>query len=200
MSNESLRELCIRLANAKRNSPTTLLGLHIFYIDENYSLFISEDGALQVSESGSDHSDIKYLSLERGDILELFSKLEFIVNECLRTHFLGLGFQKGFEQLIENVDLGHRIKTLFKEGIITNSLSKKIPNAVYVRNQIAHKWKFKDIMYLEKDLEDDEQFSTFKKDMEYIFSELIKAHQSLLNKNNMAYYISCLIRDINKNS
>ena len=166
---ENLRDLCHRLANTKINSAWNLFDVHFFYIDEQYSLFISKDGASCQEQSIRDHSSVQSLGFERGELLEIFSKLEFLVDECLRVHFLGLGSTKSFEYLTQYIDLGHRVKTLYKESLISNSLSKTIPNIMFVRNQIAHNWQFKDIMYEQKDLEDYYHFVKFKNDLEHIY-------------------------------
>lgn len=200
MEEETLRDLCRRLANTKVNSAWNLFEVHFFYIDEQYSLFISKDGGSHQEGSIRDHSSVKSVGFDRGELLEIFSKLEFLVDECLRVHFLGLGSTKNFEYLTQYIDMGHRVKTLYKEGLITKSLSTAIPNILHVRNQIAHTWQFKDIMYQEKNLEDYDHFVMFKNDMEHIFSEIINTYQCIMKKNDVEKYVKKLILEIEENS
>ena len=197
---ETLRDLCRRLANAKVNSAWNLFDVHFFYIDEQYSLFISKDGASHQEESTNDHSSVKRVGFDRGELLEIFSKLEFLVNECLRVHFLGLGTTKNFEYLTQYIDMGHRVKTLYKEGLITKSLSNAIPNIMFVRNQIAHTWQFKDIMYQQKDLEDYDHFVKFKNELELTFSELINTYHSIMKVSDVEQYVNELILEIEKHN
>lgn len=197
---ETLHELCQRLGRVKINTAWNLCDVHFFYIDEKYSLFLSKDGASHQEESISGYSSVKNLGFERGELLETFSKLEFLVNECLKVHFLGLGTTKDFDYLTEYVDLSYKVKTLYNEGLITNSIAKTIPNIMFVRNQIAHRWLFKDILYQQKDLEDYDHFVKFKGDLEQIFSEIIKTYHVILNINNVEEYVKGLIHEIKSHS
>jgi hypothetical protein len=59
-----------------------------------------------------EHVIIRELKPERGDILDIFSKLEFLVNELIQAKLLSLFSPDAsfLEDVLENVDLFSRIR------------------------------------------------------------------------------------------
>ena len=191
MIDEQLLQRLHRLKDAILNSSISAKNVHFFYIDENISYYIKND-FFRMEGAAKEYYDIENLKFDRGEILSLFSKLEFLVNEILRLHFFGLSSKDDFDKLLEYIDLSRRVKTLSDLKIITSSISKKMGNTSYVRNQIAHVWNLNGIKYLEKRLQDEENMLRFKADMEEIFKAMIEAYHSQLIKNNFESYIDKL--------
>jgi hypothetical protein len=96
-----------------------------------------------------EHVIIRELKPERGDILDIFSKLEFLVNELIQAKLLSLFSPDAsfLEDVLENVDLFSRIRLPQQWGIIGNKLWAIMMNLKQVRNGLAHKWKEAEVNY-----------------------------------------------------
>ena len=138
-------EEVIKLLNGIENFP------------ENHRLFLITDksyiriyyGIITSSWTAEEFYEIRSLRLERGEILELFSKLEFIVNELIQLKILGANSDKGknLDDILENVDLFSRIRLLNKWGIIDKSVNGKLMHVKQVRNGFAHAWGKEEVRY-----------------------------------------------------
>jgi hypothetical protein len=83
------------------------------------------------------------LNPERGNILDFFSKLEFLVNELIHARILGLFSDRAYEfdQILEYVDLSHRITLLKKWRMINNNEQDKITKILSSRSTSGMKKK-----------------------------------------------------------
>ena len=63
-------------------------------------------GNLEISEQFKEYTLIRDLKLSRGAILDIFSKIEFIVNKILEAVLLGLYSPNSrmFEEMLESID------------------------------------------------------------------------------------------------
>ena len=170
-------------------------GLRIFYIEERYS-FLLLNNHVSLAYSRHDHSEIKTLGSDRGKILELFSKIEFLLNECLSLHFFGLNNNNDFDQMLGCIDFSNRIKLLCRYRELGGTLSKKLLNLTYVRNQFAHNWQTHDVQYLQKSILDKGIFIRFRKDMREAYLSLITLHQGLLIDNKFSDFLDEIINKI----
>lgn len=120
------------------------------------------------------HGAIKDLCLERGEILEIFSKIEFITNEIIINHINPQEVEK-FEEVLNYMDFFIKVKLLNEWGVINNKLKEKIICVKDVRNGFAHVWSEEEVKYKNKGIE--ENFVNFKQDLLYIWESLIKLNQ-----------------------
>lgn len=119
---------------------------------------------------------VKGLKLDRGNILDFFSKVEFFINEIIQLKLLGFNSDKYgmLDDVLENVDLFSRIKILNDWKIIDDKLKNKFNETKKVRNGFAHLWSESEIEYQGKPIK--ETFPKFKSDMEEIWTQLLKIY------------------------
>src|SRR5262245_12399227 len=105
--------ICKEMDKSNWNDLNFLLMSHSRWIRMYY-------GNLEINDQFRDYTLIRDLKLSRGAILDLFSKLEFIVNKILEARILGLNSVNSqmFEEMLEYIDLFSRLKLLESWGII----------------------------------------------------------------------------------
>ena len=119
---------------------------------------------------------VKKMKCERGEILDLFSKMEFMINELIQLNLLGAN-EEGAEKLddlLAQADFFSRLKLLRKWKSLNNKTVEMLNQAKQVRNGFAHAWGIEEVLYKEKPIE--ENFETFKKDMEEIWRALVEVY------------------------
>lgn len=125
---------------------------------------------------------VRGLKPKRGELLNYFAKLEFLVNELLQTRFLGLLSEKAYEfdELLEFVDFSYKIRLLKRWKIISNNQVERISELFKVRNELAHRWNEYEVLYGKDEsgnrLSITENIEKFKVDAEKIWIELIEIY------------------------
>jgi len=128
------------------------------------------------------HGIITHLGLERGRILEIFSKIEFIINE-LNFAFIKPEREKSeyFDEILNCLDLFTKIKLLKQWSIIDKKLFGKLMAVKEVRNGMAHNWSSWDIKY--RSVPIGQNFFQFRDDLLYVWKELVIRNQE--NQSNI---------------
>lgn len=88
--------------------------------------------------------------VNRGKILDLFARLEIVINELIQLHLLGQNAEqaKELDKLLECTNLWTRARLLEKWKVIDHELFDKIIKVNEVRNKLAHVWDEKtEVMY-----------------------------------------------------
>lgn len=130
-----------------------------------------------------EYSAVSSLKCERGRILDVFAKLEFIVNEIIQIELLGPSSgKKGImlDNVLGNVDFFSRIRILRKWKIIDDPLKNSLIETKQVRDGLAHRWDEKEVYYKEKPLV--KCFDDFKKDMLAIQDEIFQIYNKRQQK------------------
>ncbi|MBD3397874.1 hypothetical protein GF412_01855 [Candidatus Micrarchaeota archaeon] len=140
---------------------------------------------------------VRKLECERGEILDLFSKMEFLVNELIQLQLLGANSAEAgkLDDLLGNVDFFSRLKMLRKWGALDNKTVEMVNQTRQVRNGFAHAWGTAEVRYKEKPIE--ENFGKFKQDMEEIWKALVDVY-SIEQKKYDVSGIFRRIREENK--
>lgn len=120
------------------------------------------------------HGIITHLGLDRGDILDVFSKIEFIVNELISIHIQPQDVG-AFNEVLNYISFFIKIKLLNNWGIFDNKLTEKIMRIKEVRNGFAHNWSDSEIKYKSKPIRDN--FFNFREDLLSIWKNLINVQQ-----------------------
>lgn len=159
-------------------------------IPKDFRYFIvSENQFLRVYNGGKffrmcfdENKIVTSLKLDRGQILDLFSKLEFFVNELILLRVLGLNSDKNFmlDDILEYVDFFSRVKILRQWNIIDGTLSDLLMQTKQVRNGFAHAWDASEVSY--KGYLITASFAEFKKDMEQIWKQLVTIYNDEFQK------------------
>ena len=156
----------------------TLQALRIFLITPNQWLRVY-NGEFEKYASATELSFIRGLNPYRGEILNFFAKLEFLINELIQARFLGLFSEKAYEfdEVLEKINFEQKLKLLKDWGITNNNLLERIQHLFAVRNHLAHRWKEQEAFY-GKDPTGNKislikNFEKFKVDGESVWVEVI---------------------------
>ena len=125
--------------------------LRIFLVLKN-SYTYANNGFIQQSHSVG--SLFTHLRNERGDILDAFSKLEFLLRELVRIKTMGEQFShdSNLVDLVEKPNISNLLQLLKKWKVITNSQQGKSTKLFGVRNQLAHIFSLSEAKYDDKPL------------------------------------------------
>jgi hypothetical protein len=166
------------------------------YFPSNIRLFVITDecyiriynrkiGVTHIQKT--DLFEAKYLKCDRGFILDIFSKIEFLVNEIIIFRVLGFKLEGEIydkslmlDDILENIDLFSRAKILKEWKIISNKLFDLLVKTKQVRNRFAHTWDIDEIDYYGKKIK--ENFPKFKEDISNVCSQLLEIYKSLQDK------------------
>lgn len=112
---------------------------------------------------------------DRGKILDIFTKIEFLVNHLIIVKIVGFLSEKVLliDEILLYVELFSRIKILKSLEVLNNSEEDKIMQLKKVRDGFAHKWDAYEINYKNKSLTDHKNFKLFKEDLKYVWNMLI---------------------------
>jgi hypothetical protein len=159
-----------------------LTGLRLILITPNQWLRVYNK-RIEIYSSHAELHFIRGLRPYRGDILNFFAKLEFIVSELIQARFLGLFSEKAYEfdDLLGKIDFEQKIRLLKQWNVIDNNLLSRIQDIFKVRNQLAHIWDEKEVFY-GKDTEGNkvsligntENFEKFKKAGESVWLDVVQ--------------------------
>ncbi|MBN2454050.1 hypothetical protein JXB11_00740 [Candidatus Woesearchaeota archaeon] len=155
------------------------------------------NGRISESWQAQEFGIVRGMKLERGDILDFFAKLEFLISELIRIKLLGFYSKKThlLDALLDSTDFYSKIRVLRKWKLINGKLEGKIIAAKEVRNGFAHNWDKYEVVYKEKLIT--HNFAEFKKDMEEIFDELLVCYNKEQKKLDMDKIIK-KIKDFDK--
>lgn len=133
------------------------------------------------------HAFVEDLELERGKILEAFSRLEFIINEMLKCELLGApttdtdwSKRKFFDNIMNHVDLYSRINWLCERMNLRGKLREKLHNLRKLRNGYAHTWREQEIQYENKPIKS--CFTDFKRDFRKVWRSLFDVYKTQQNQ------------------
>jgi hypothetical protein len=151
-------------------------GTRLFLVTHHSWLRLYDDTTLVLREELSEYASIRGLQPNRGKILDIFAKLEFLTNQLIQAKLLGL-FSYNAAQLddvLEYVDFFSRIK-LQNWNMLDKNADKEIINLLnelkQVRNGLAHRWKETEVNYKGKELT--ENMSQLRLDLEKVWKKLI---------------------------
>ena len=98
-------------------------------------------GNLEISEQFKEYTLIRDLKLTRGAILDIFSKIEFIVNKILEAVLLGLYSPNSrmFEEMLESIDFFSRLKLLESWGLVNRKTDGEFLN-LYLSTEAGKEW------------------------------------------------------------
>lgn len=135
----------------------------------SFSMYLNEEELRHFNFSNDTHS--------RGKILEIFSKIEFIMNEIITIHF-STQHPEQFKEILDSMSFARKIKMLSKWSYIGKDERKLIESLKGVRNDFAHTWSGS-IYYNGHSLDRGDSFDEFKMDLEKFWSCLLIAYKKV---------------------
>jgi hypothetical protein len=163
------------------------INIRLFLItDENYIIISGRKFSITYL-LGTDIFHSQYLKCDRGSILDIFSKIEFLINEIIILRVLGLKLEGEvydkslmLDDILDNIDLFSRVKILNKWKLINSKLKNLLTQTKQVRNGFAHVWEKEEILYDGKKIK--ENFPKFKEDISNVCVQLLETYKLLQDK------------------
>lgn len=149
-------------------------------------------GHVNYGSNEKEFGDIVPKNLNRGEILDSFAKIEFIINEIIDTIiFQEKISNKSFllESLSNKVDLAQKIHILKNDwGIISQETYEMLHKLKSVRNVLAHSWDFGDAVYGE-DQNLETNFPQFQQDIKEVWKRLVVVYEHIQPQNELMDFI-----------
>ena len=163
------------------------IDIRLFLItDENYIRIFRRKISITYSLD-TDVFHLGFLRCDRGLILDVFSKIEFLVNEIMILKVLGFKLEGEvydkslmLDDILDNIDLFSMVRILNKWNIVDNNLLNLLIQTKQVRNGFAHAWDTDEVFYRGKKIKDN--FPKFKEDVSRVCSQLLEIYKSLQDK------------------
>jgi len=153
----------------------------LFIVGKTHHLLVYQN-IINEGYSREDFGVVIPSRLERGDILDSFSKIELIVNEILEAKVLKEGDSNRFSHLLEGITFAQKINLLNSWNLISEDTFQILHRLKSVRNVLAHSWHIENAIYgKNKTLKTN--FSQFKEDIKKIWSRLINIYDFLKPQN-----------------
>jgi len=123
-------------------------------------------------------------NLDRGKILDSFSKFELIINEIIEAKILEETSENAPElsDLTDRISLSQKIHLLKKWNLICQETFDILHRLRNVRNVIAHSWHIKNAIY-ETDQTLETNFNKFKEDLRLAWHRLVNVYDFLRPQN-----------------
>jgi len=135
-----------------------------------------------------DFGNIVPNNFNRGEILDSFTKLEFMINEIIQAVIIKNDFSgrsQWLDSLNTKIDLAQKIHILKDEWqLISDDTFQKMMRLKNVRNVLAHSWDFDNAIY-EKDKTLETNFPKFKQDLKEVWKKLIVVYETLQPQNEL---------------
>lgn len=128
---------------------------------------------------------MKNLNPERGEILDGFAKFEFVIFELLRFNLSGALVSKPTMEVVKALSPFQRITILNKLKIIDDDLFQKLRKIFNLRNEFAHKFDAKEILYDGKLVFSNEGFDEFKDYLQTTWDLLGKEYAKALSSTDL---------------
>ena len=148
----------------------------LFLVTESVYLYI-KDNVIQFARQYSIDENWNNVP-ERGDLLDRFAKMEFLVNELLRSKLVPLRLE-GDERILEiirSLSISKKISYLSTWKIIDKKTTKLIQGLFHVRNKIAHEFDSDNAQYDERILSTYPSWKQFRHDLVAVWKTLVQEY------------------------
>jgi len=146
---------------------------HILFLVGNSAKYITQHSALTAFE---DNIAVP-LPRKREKIIEVFSRVEFLVDELIKIHVIGINHPKesDFYSLYDKMGIGSKIRLLNEWGLIDGVFRASLQNLISVRNSVAHDVSLHETTYNGEHIftaRDGTQFNNFRADLQNAWATL----------------------------
>lgn len=138
-------------------------------LTENEFLFVYR-GNVSYQQFVQESGPVTRLYPNRGEIIDFFTRIEFMVNQSLISSLSPPDATK-LERVLDQVDLFSKIRLLREWDLIDGKTSDLLIKLKEVRNGFAHNWEVEKVLYRGKPIT--ENFAPFKTDASKAFDALI---------------------------
>lgn len=174
---------------------------NIFIIGKKRWLRVYE-GTINYGYHKEEFGGIVPSRFDRGDIIDSFTKIEFIINEIIQAFIIKNDFSEKslhLDSLNNKIDLVQKIHILRDEWkIISDDTFQLLNKLKNVRNVLAHNWDFGNAVYgTNKTLKSN--FENFKKDLKEVWKRLIVVYENLQPQDELMDDIILRLNNIVEN-
>jgi len=155
------------------------------------ALFLVGNSAKYITQHSAmtafDENPTQHLLKKRDSIIEVFSRIEFLIDELIKIHVIGINHHRESEffNLFEGMGIGRKIGILFDWDLITKELRDNVRKLLGVRNAVAHDVSLHDAIYNNEHILtafNTEGWDKFKVDLQNAWGELREAYR--VQQNN----------------
>lgn len=187
----------MRLLRAIKSTTKNLDDLKIFVIGEHH-IFRFVNGNYSWGGSVAEYGYARIDRLDRGKILSIFSKLEFLVNECIYMYFWKKEIDNHSELhvILNKLQFRQRIDVMISLGLLNSGKGNRLKKLASVRNIMAHEWDEKAAMYDGALLVKDDILEKFSDHMQTMMKSLVNIYRDLQESKDYDAYLIDLINDL----
>lgn len=159
-----------RLASTQIGFPQDF---HILFLVGNSAKYITQHSALTAFEDNI----ATPLPKRREKIIEVFSRIEFLVDELIKIYVIGINHHREteFYSLYDKMGIGSKIRLLNEWGLIDGTFRATLQNLISVRNSVAHDVSLHETTYNDEHIftaRDVTQFDNFRADLQNAWAVL----------------------------
>ena len=157
----------------------------VLFLVGNTQMYVTQYSAM--TAFGSSISD--HLTKKRDRIIEVFTRIEFLVDELMRIHLIGINSPKDKEinDILDGMAIGRKLQFLKKWKLLSKDLQERLKDLIAVRNGVAHDVSLHNVFYKEKRIFaviDNTFFNQFKEDLESTWNELLEVYRQIQNSQD----------------
>ncbi|AVJ57052.1 hypothetical protein C5610_12620 [Idiomarina sp. OT37-5b] len=202
-----MEETVEELIELWRSDPLKMKDLRVFVIEEKF-IFRFVNRRFKKTHHINEFGYASINKLDRGKILSIFAKLEFLVNECINLFLHSVKpnltgkvkyfkdnpkaenlvltvspiYQSELPSMIQDIPFKSRIEYIERLGIIDNDRKMAMLDLASTRNFLAHEWEEKLCEYKERMLKEKSVLNDFSIDIRSSFETLVNCYVELQGK------------------
>ena len=202
-----MEEVIEELIELWRSDPSKMDELRAFVIDEKF-IFRFVNRRFKKTHHMNEFGYASINKLDRGKILSIFAKLEFLVNECINLSLHSIKpdlngkvkfftdntkakklisitspiYQSEFPSMIQEIGFKNRIDYIKLLGVIDSDKKATMRDLATTRNFLAHEWEEKLCKYRECMLRQKSVLNDFSIDIRSSFEALVNSYIELQDR------------------
>lgn len=139
--------------------------------------------------------DFSSLTKKREKIIENFSRIEFLVDELIKIHVIGINHHRDaeFYSLYDKMGLGTKVKLLKEWKVLDNTLFSIFQKLIAVRNKVAHDVTLHDAIYNDVRIfsdRDEKEWNNFRADLQNMWGSLREIYRTYQQKEDWDLLLS----------
>jgi len=156
----------------------------ILFLVGNSAKYITQHSAMTAFEDNIS----EYLPKNRDKIISVFSRIEFLVDELIKIHIIGINHphEPEFYSIYDRMGISRKIRLLNEWGVIDGNVRSVLQDLISVRNSIAHDVSLHEATYHNEHIftaRDHTEFDNFRADLQNawkLLREIYREKQMLL--------------------
>jgi len=157
----------------------------ILFLVGNSAKYITQHSAMTAFDDNISHM----LPKKREKIIEVFSRIEFLVDELIKIHVIGINHHREteFYSLYDRMGIGTKVKLLNGWKVIDGQFRSMLQNLISVRNSVAHDVSLHETTYNNEHIFtaiDHTEFDNFRADLQNAWALLREIYREKQEKED----------------